>query len=199
MLLVGDESGALGGNNGSDGPLRAFAGAERATVVSVGTEPRGAPGDLIHLGGGREMLCTVLSDQLRRRTQPSHPGLVDGWHVALQGIDPARAAELEFGNGRVVSAGSCLAAQTQEPVAVRSPGLFDTLQPDCGLLELPAWERLDVAHTESMLVSRALDLRSGLLYETLEDDWGRADSVRFCSLERPVLPRCAPPRVATGR
>src|SRR5581483_8793483 len=84
VLLGGDEFGNIGGVKGSDA-LMLVPEAGRATVVSVGVEPEGAPPGVVHLGGGPVTFVQLLSDQLRRRSEGRVPD-IDGdpaWTVIL--------------------------------------------------------------------------------------------------------------------
>src|SRR5512132_2573214 len=74
VLVAGDEFGPLGGLPGSDSFLLVPQ-SSRATVISVGAEPSGAPAEVIELGGGPSLFLGVLADQLERRRRWDVPEL----------------------------------------------------------------------------------------------------------------------------
>ena len=68
VLVAGDEFGPIGGFPGSDSRLRS--GLESALAVSVGPEPSGAPGGVVHLGGGPRTFRALLAHQILGRSLP---------------------------------------------------------------------------------------------------------------------------------
>ena len=89
VLIAGDEFGPVGGITGSDAFLLVPEGA-RATALSVGAEPNGAPGEVLELGGGPAAFLQLLADQLERRRRGDVPEL-DGdpdWTLVVEGLDP---------------------------------------------------------------------------------------------------------------
>ena len=85
-LIAGDEFGPLGNCPGSDS-LMLVPGSEGAVCFSVGPEPEGTPEGVLDLGGGPELFCDILADQLRRRYEGELPLCVqeNGWHVIIDG------------------------------------------------------------------------------------------------------------------
>jgi hypothetical protein len=53
--------------------------------VSVGTEPRGVPADVVWLGGGADAFAAVLEDQIARRRRGELPTVVEDpqWTLAI--------------------------------------------------------------------------------------------------------------------
>jgi hypothetical protein len=62
VLIAGDEFGPVAGLDGSDYKM-VTPQAKRATFVSVGPEPGGAPPEVVHLGGGPACFQTLLAYQ----------------------------------------------------------------------------------------------------------------------------------------
>jgi trehalose/maltose hydrolase-like predicted phosphorylase len=193
VLVAGDEFGPLGGLPGSDS-LMLVPEAEGATVVSVGTEPEGVPDGILALGGGPTVFLDVLKDQLERRARREVPMLdrEPSWTIAVDGLDPKmeRVNEtlLTIADGRIGTSGSPLAVHPDTTPNVVAASLYDGSGTETGLLSCPEWAQLSLWLGPSDPVRRVLDLRSGVLHETIRTDGeGVTASIRFSSLARPGL------------
>ena len=193
VLVAGDEFGPLGGLPGSDS-LMLVPEADGATVVSVGTEPEGVPDGILALGGGPAVFLDVLKDQLERRVRREVPMLdrEPSWTIAVDGLDPKmeRVNEtlLTIADGRLGTSGSPLAIHPDTTPNVVAAGLYDGSGTETGLLSCSDWAQLSLWLGPSDPVRRVLDLRSGVLHETIRRDGeGVAASIRFSSLARPGL------------
>lgn len=165
VLIAGDEFGPIAGFAGSDDRLRG--GAEGAVVVSVGTEPNGAPGGVLHLGGGPPGFRQLLRQQLRLHPPVSPPRSQarvsdhdleiwdlgpDEWRVDEHGYDPAIERQIEsrlsIGNGYLGVRGSLeLPAAPSRPRTFVA-GLFDTPESDPAVPALvpgPDWLQLQIS------------------------------------------------------
>ena len=193
VLVAGDEFGPLGGLPGSDS-LMLVPEADGATVVSVGIEPEGVPDGILALGGGPTRFLDVLKDQLERRARREVPMLdrEPSWTIPVDGLDPKmeRVNEtlLTIADGRIGTSGSPLAVHPDTTPNVVAASLYDGSGTETGLLSCPEWAQLLLWLGPSDPVRRVLDLRSGVLHETIQTDGeGVAASIRFSSLARPGL------------
>lgn len=202
VLIAGDEFGPVGGLTGSDAFLLVPEGA-RATVLSVGAEPNGTPGEVLALGGGPAAFLQVLADQLERRRRGDIPEL-DGdpdWTIVVEGLDRRleRVHEtlLTLADGRMGTRGAPLFDHTDTAPGVLFSGVYVGDGSATELAACPDWTRLGPAPVRKPRVTRRLDLASGLLREE-----GPLTSLRFSSLARPatvVLRAQANPAVVMSR
>jgi len=188
LLVLGDTSGSPGGAIGSDSPLL-IPEAARMCVVSVGAEPSGVPAEVRHLGGGPAMLCEILDEQLRRRSERRVPAVDDdpAWTIREIGRDPLRhrVSETLFTLG---AAGFATRGSVEEAPAGLPPVLASGVYTGTGsgqhLLPAPDWTGLsiDPAPAEDR---RVLDLRSGLLWREETGAGQPLRTVRFASATHP--------------
>lgn len=184
VLVAGDEFGPLGGVPGSDSFLLVPE-AARATAVSVGAEPTGAPAEVLAVGGGPDAFVRILADQLERRrrgdvpdvdTDPDWTLVVDGRDSRLERVDESL---LSLADGRLGTRGApTVAAGTATPSVVFA-GIYDGEGAAAELAQLHDWTRLAAVRRRPR-VARTLELRTGLLRET-----GPVTALRFSSLARP--------------
>jgi trehalose/maltose hydrolase-like predicted phosphorylase len=186
VLIAGDEFGQLGGLTGSDSFLLVPEGV-RATAVSVGAEPTGAPADVIELGGGPDAFLGILADQLERRRRGDVPDL-DGdseWTLTFEGLDPrlerVRESILTQADGRLGTRGAPVFDHPAASPGVLLSGAYVGDGPATELAPCPDWTRVAPARRRRPKVTRRLDLASGLLREE-----GAITSLRFSSLARPA-------------
>jgi trehalose/maltose hydrolase-like predicted phosphorylase/hydroxymethylpyrimidine pyrophosphatase-like HAD family hydrolase len=190
VLIGGDEFGPLGGLPGSDS-LLLVPEAERATAVSVGAEPTGAPADVIALGGGPEAFVEILEDQLERRRRGDVPE-VDAdpdWTLTVEGFDPelARVHESWFAlaDGRIGVRGSPVLPHPGSDHAIFVAGVYDGKGPETNLRSFDPWPDLPGELPVDPLLRRRLDLRSGLLREDVALPDGPLAVLQLSSLARP--------------
>ncbi len=186
VLIAGDEFGPVGGTTGSDAFLLVPEGA-RATVVSVGAEPNGTPGEVLELGGGPAAFLQLLADQLERRRRGDVPEL-DGdpdWTIVVEGLDRRleRVHEtlLTLADGRLGTRGAPLFDHADTAPGVLFAGAYVGDGSVNELAACPDWTRLCPAPPRTPRITRRLDLATGLLREE-----GRLTSLRFSSLARPA-------------
>jgi trehalose/maltose hydrolase-like predicted phosphorylase len=185
VLVAGDEFGLLGGVRGSDSFLIVPEGA-RATVISVGAEPSGAPADVHALGGGPALFRHVLADQLERRRRWEVPELDDDpdWTLVVEGLDPqlerVHESRLALADGRLGTRGTPVFDHPSTEPSVVLAGVYDGEGSATALAHCPDWTRLVLAQPNRPRISRRLDLATGLLREE-----GPVTSLRFSSLARP--------------
>lgn len=163
VLIVGDEFGPIAGFAGSDDLLRA--GADGATVTSVGPEPNGAPPGVIHLGGGPVRFRELLDEQIRLIQAigagpwdaasaadldvPSAPPMDLAWRIDEEGYDPSHehAVESRFAvsNGYYGIRGALeVPTRTSRPRTFVA-GFFDASPTEPAvpaLVQAPNWIRL---------------------------------------------------------
>jgi trehalose/maltose hydrolase-like predicted phosphorylase len=186
VLVAGDEFGPVGGLTGSDSFLLVPEGA-RATALSVGAEPNGAPGEVLELGGGPAVFLRVLADQLERRRRGDVPELDDDpdWTLVVEGLDPRleRVHEtlLTLADGRLGTRGAPLFDHAGTAPGVVYSGVYVGDGPATELAACADWTRLAPAPARTPRITRRLDLASGLLHEE-----GPLTSLRFSSLARPA-------------
>ncbi|MGE5272925.1 MAG: glycosyl hydrolase family 65 protein [Verrucomicrobiota bacterium] len=202
VLIAGDEFGQLGGLTGSDSFLLVPEGA-RATAVSVGAEPTGAPAEVTELGGGPGAFVGILADQLERRRRGDVPD-VDGdpeWTLTFEGIDPhlerVRESILTLADGRLGTRGAPLFDHQAAAPGVLFSGVYVGSGPATELAPCPDWTRVAPARRNRPKITRRLDLATGLLHEE-----GALTSLRFSSLGQPgtvALRAHANPTVAVTR
>jgi trehalose/maltose hydrolase-like predicted phosphorylase len=205
VLVAGDEHGSLGGLPADS----LLVGSEYPgpTVVSVGPEPTGVPSGVVHLGGGPDAFLALLEDQLERRERRDVPEIADdeGWTVAVDGLDPelerVHEALLTLADGRIGTNGSPAWSHPLATPRVLAAGVYDGEGPATELLAAPCWQVLASALPDGARLRRRLDLRSGLLRQTLVAAEGEAAALRFSSLARPgtvALRAAGPPAVVSG-
>ncbi|PZR83790.1 MAG: hypothetical protein DLM65_01185 [Candidatus Aeolococcus gillhamiae] len=190
VLVAGDEFGELGGVPGSDS-LILVPEAEGALAVTVGAEPFGAPPGVLALHGGPARMIEVLEDQLRRRRegQPPSPTRTPGWCVTVEGLEPeherSRAAILTVGDGLIGTTGSLLLSHPAAASETRTAGFYDGEGAEEHLRPCPAWNQLDAALDSAARVSRALDLRTGVVAYDVAHNGATVSAVAFSSLAEP--------------
>ena len=190
VLVVGDEFGSLGGLPGSDS-LLLVSETDGAVAASVGAEPTGVPSGVVPLGGGPARFVALLADQVRRRAQLDLPVPGDStWTITLNGeLDPrlerGTEALLAVADGRVGTNGAPVLAHPSAQPRVLVAGVFDGEGPDTHLLEGPIWFRLPGDFPASGMLRRTLELRTGLLHESIDTSDRTVRSVRFSSLAVP--------------
>ena len=197
VLVAGDEFGPLGGVTGSDSFLLVPE-AARATALSVGAEPAGAPAEVVAVDGGPESFVRVLADQLERRRRGDVPE-VEGdpaWTLTIEGVDRrlerVHESLLTLADGRLGTRGSPVVGSAVTAPGVVLAGAYEGSGPSIKLARAPLWTRLR-APRPLRPHRRRLNLRTGLLHEE-----GPVDSLRFSSLARPgtvVLRANAPPEL----
>ncbi|MEX2554988.1 MAG: glycosyl hydrolase family 65 protein, partial [Actinomycetota bacterium] len=205
VLIAGDEFGPIGGVPGSDS-MMLVAGSERATAISVGIEPDGVPGRVLHLGGGPATFLDVVDDQIDRRRARRVPAVDPdpAWCVVVDG-DPRLArvresiltlSESPFGlRGSVEEDG----AGTHGLLAASD--LFDRKDAETTLAEGPLWTELSVAPNKAATEHRTLDMRNGILLRERSSRAGRFRTMRFLSSARAGLMAMraeGPPRILTA-
>jgi trehalose/maltose hydrolase-like predicted phosphorylase len=190
VLIAGDEFGPLGGLPGSDS-LLVIPEAEAATVVTVGTEPTGAPAGVLILAGGPAAFMRVLEDQLARRREANVPGVANDpdWTLAIDGVDAemerVNEALLTLAGGEIGTSGSPVGAHPAARPRVLAAGIYDGEAGQTDLLPCPVWTRLDGALPADAMFRRQLDLRTGLLRQELVGQAPGLDVLLFSSLPRP--------------
>jgi trehalose/maltose hydrolase-like predicted phosphorylase len=190
VLVAGDEFGSLGGLPGSDSLLVVpeYAG---AAVISVGAEPTGPPPGVVFLGGGPESFLAVLVDQLARRERGDVPeiGGEEGWTLAIDGLDPelerVHEALLVLADGRIGTSGSPVWSHPLAAPRVLPAGVYDGDGPSIELLAAPTWQVLASELPAGARLRRRLDLRTGLVRQTLAVSDGETAALLFSSLARP--------------
>ncbi len=162
-----------------------------ATVVLVNGNQGSPRSGVVALTGGMARLHQLLADQLRRRRQRALPAVTTqaSWSVALEGFDfeQERVHEALFtlADGRVGISGAPLASHPSRHSWVIAAGVYDGDGPSTHLLTGPvAFELGKVGAGTPM--RRALDLRTGVLYESAGAQPDAVESVRFVSLARPT-------------
>jgi trehalose/maltose hydrolase-like predicted phosphorylase len=203
VLIAGDEFGPLGGLAGSDALLLVPA-TRRATVVSVGVEPTGAPPDVLHLPGGPESFLALLTDQLERRRRGDVPDIdVDpDWTLTVEGVDPrlerVHEAMLTLADGRIGTRGSPLLAHPAAAPGTLAAGVFTGGGPESELAACPDWTQLPGELPLDPLLRRRLDLRSGVLRQEVALPSGTLTSLQLSSFAEPgtvALRAAGPPAV----
>lgn len=186
VLVGGDELGPLGGVTGSDSKMLVDELA-RALVISVGAEPEGCPDQVLHLAGGPDRFLTVLATQLDRRRARRVPTIDHdpAWVVGLP--DDAALARVSESLG-ALSNGWAGTRGTVEENGVGTTALFIVSGEYAPLdrsplLAGPCWTSLEVPG-EPAVGRREVDLRSGVLLRTREDETGLR-TLRFMSMTRP--------------
>ena len=190
VLVAGNELGSLGALPAGESSV---AGSEqpRPTVVSVEPEPTGVPPGVVHLSGGPDAFLALLEDQLERRERLDVPEIADaeGWTLAVDGLDPelerVREALLTLADGRIGTNGSPAWSHPLAAPRVLAAGVYDGEGPATELLAAPYWQVLGCALPDGARLRRRLDLRSGLLRQTLVSAKGEAAALAFSSLARP--------------
>ncbi len=186
VLIAGDEFGQLGGLPGNDSLLLVPEGT-RATAVTVGVEPTGAPADVIELGGGSDAFLAILADQLERRRRGDVPDVDTDpdWTVVFEGLDPrlerVRESILTLADGRLGTRGAPLFDHPATAPGVLLAGVYVGDGPAVELARCPDWTRVAPARGIRPKITRRLDLATGLLREE-----GALTSLRFSSLARPA-------------
>jgi trehalose/maltose hydrolase-like predicted phosphorylase len=202
VLIAGDEFGQLGGLPGSDSLLLVPEGA-RATAVTVGADPTGAPVDVVEVGGGPDAFRAILADQLERRRRGDVPDVDTDpdWTVDFEGLHPGlervRESILTLADGRLGTRGAPLFDHQATAPGVLLAGVYVGDGPATELAPCPDWTRVAPAWRNRPKLTRRLDLATGLLREE-----GLITSLRFSSLARPAtvaLRAQANPALAVAR
>jgi trehalose/maltose hydrolase-like predicted phosphorylase len=190
VLLAGARMRPVAGLPGRDA-LLLVPRARRATAVSVGTEPGGAPAEVIALGGGPDTMLGLLELQLRARRDRRAPE-VDAdpvWSHTVHGVDPrlerAHESLLTLSDGRIGTRGCPLPQVDGEAPGVLATGVWTGHGPETTLLPAPVWNRLGWELGPATAVRRTLDLRSGVLRQEVRAPTGALAAVAFSSLARP--------------
>jgi len=206
VLVAGDEFGPLGGLPGSDS-LLLVPESVGSVALTVGAEPTGAPPGVLHVRGGPAAFLAVLDDQLARRRAGAVPevGREAGWTITIDGVDPEleRVHEtlLTIADGRIGANGASPWAHPSATPRVLASGLYDGEGPQTELLALPVWQVLAADLPARARLERALDLRTGVLRQTLSAPDGDAATLSFSSLARPgtfVLRGAGPVNLVAG-
>jgi len=190
VLVAGDEMGALGGVPGSDSRLLSPAAVERATAISVGVEPGGAPDGVRHLGGGPGSFATLLAAQVECRRLGAVPELDEdpGWTIHIAGVDRTleRVHEslLTLADGSLGTAGTPLGRHPAAAPLVLAGGVYTGSGSSVELARCPVWNLLPLDVDEAP-VERTLDLHTGLLRCVLAPEPGQVEAMLFSSLARP--------------
>jgi len=182
VLIGGDEFGPIGGVTGSDSFMMVDA-FSRSTVVSVGVEPGGAPGAVLHLGGGPARFAELLDAQLAHRADHRVPRVDPdpAWTLSLP-TDVARMRVAEslgsLGNGWAGTRGSREEGGRGSAPLFLVSGVYDGAK----LLPGPLWTGLELSTAyRDNDEHRLLDLRTG----TLARSGARVQSIRFVSVSSP--------------
>jgi kojibiose phosphorylase len=193
ILIAGDEFGPLGGFEGSDSLMMAPS-ARGAVFVSVGPEPTGVPGGVIHLGGGPANFRAFLRYQASIREEPRPLDLPlsrtrdEHWNLIEEGYTLAREHEIEslfsVANGYAGTRGSIPEGSPLSDPATFLAGIFDAVPGSGSVPELavgPDWtEMLVVVEGRELRINasqdlghrRVLDLAQGTLWR----EWLARDS-----------------------
>ncbi|HEX7049438.1 MAG TPA: glycosyl hydrolase family 65 protein [Longimicrobiales bacterium] len=200
VLVLGDEFGDIAGFAGSDAKLRLRT-RPAPVYVSVGTEPGGAPADVIHLGGGPACFRAVVTEQARLHRRPPQsrgsaalealvqPTRDPDWTLVETGFDLAREHEIEslftIANGYVGVRGSLAEGSPLSAPAAFVAGIFAASEAAGGvpaLVGLPTeWlaliiladgEPLRLDRGAALEHRRILDLRQGILWR----EWRHRDA-----------------------
>ena len=205
VLVAGDEFGPLGGMAGSDALLLVPA-ARRATAISVGAEPTGAPEEVLHIPGGHELLLRILEDQLERRRRRDVPELDADptWTLTIDGdpgLERVRESLLALADGTIGTRGSTLLRSPASDPAVVANGVYMGNGPDTDLAGCPQWTALPGELPPDPLLRRRLDLRTGLHRQDLVGGGRALAALQLSSLERPgtVALRVAGPGLPEAR
>jgi trehalose/maltose hydrolase-like predicted phosphorylase len=191
VLIAGDEMGPLGGVSGSDS-LMLVTEATGATALSVGVEPGGVPGQVVHIPGGPAAFVAVLEDQVERRRRGDVPRVTadPSWslHIAGVGDQLERVHEtlLCIADGRLGTNGAPLVAHPAAAPSVFLAGAYQGDGGDTALSACPPWNRLDGGLSAPATLHRTLDLRTGLAHHRWDSSGGSVDAVAFSSLIRPA-------------
>ena len=166
-------------------------------VVVVGREPESrdfeagsVPDRVARADGGWARFAEVLADQLERRRRGDVPGVDEapGWALVVEGFDPgrerARASLLTIADGRLGTTGSPVLHHPATTPHVLASNVYDGSGPETQLLECPVWYRLPGDLPDNAGLRRVLDLRTGVLHESI-DDHEAYRSLRWSSLARP--------------
>lgn len=189
VLITGDEFGSLGDIAGSDSWMLVPESA-RATAVSVGVEPTGTPAGVLHLGGGPERFIAVLVDQLERRRRGDIPEIDEdpAWTISFEGFDSERERAIEacltLSDGHLGSRGTPRSPRTVAAPLVVAAGVYDGAGSRAHLLACPTWQHVTASRSQHHELRRVLDLRTGLVQESLLDANTTRRSVMFASLAR---------------
>jgi trehalose/maltose hydrolase-like predicted phosphorylase len=186
VLVVGDEMGSLGGVIGSDALMIA----DGSAAVSVGVEPEGVPGGVLHVPGGTDAFEEILRDQLERRSRRDIPEVAGDadWTIEVDGINPLlqRVYEAQFtlGDGAIGTRGIPLSPSEGSRPDVFAAGLYRGEGSRQELVPCPAWN--DAFHVDDVKeVLRTFDLRTGVQrYEATTAD-GPISAFLFSSLDSP--------------
>ncbi|MDQ3874558.1 MAG: hypothetical protein M3322_03255, partial [Actinomycetota bacterium] len=186
VVVAGDEFGSLGGVPGTDS-LLLVPEASGAVAFSVGAEPTGTPTGVIALGGGPAAFAAVLEDQVDRRERRDVPDVAEdpGWTLEVDGLDPEleRSHEtlLVLADGRFGTSGGPAWSNPYAAPRVLVGGVYDGDGPTTDLISAPTWQVLSSELPAGERLRRVLDLRTGILRQTVDD----AAALLFSSFARP--------------
>jgi trehalose/maltose hydrolase-like predicted phosphorylase len=111
------------------------------------------------------------------------------WCIVVEGFDPqterVRGALMALADGRVGVGGASLAGHAGERRWTVAGGVYKGDGPETHLLPGPVGFHLPYRLAPGAALRRVLDLRTGVLSETIVTDAGAAHAVRFSSLARP--------------
>jgi trehalose/maltose hydrolase-like predicted phosphorylase len=171
-----------------------------------------APQDVLVVDEGELDPAALLEDQLerRRRGELPVPDASPEWTLAVEGFDRTlervHETQLTVADGCLGTRGAPLVGDTATSASVLASGVYDGEGAESRLLGCPVWSRLDGDDVPPEPLSRVLDLRSGLLFESAGDC---VRAVRFACVARPgtaVLraeetggARAVPPLLAPNR
>ena len=191
VMIAGDEMGPLGGVSGSDSLLFVTE-AAGVTALSVGVEPKGVPGQVIHVPGGPAAFLAVLEDQVRRRRRGDVPRVTadPSWSLHIAGLDEqferVHEALLCIADGRLGTTGAPLVAHPTAAPLVFLAGAYQGDGADTALVACPPWNRLAGGLSAPATLDRTLDLRSGVVHHRWGSSGGSVEAVTFSSLIRPA-------------
>ncbi len=192
LAIVGDEMGTLDGVRGSDNFMVVPAGA-RATVFSVGVEPEGVPDNVALVRGGPSVFLSFLDDQIARHHGHELPKIDRDplWTIVINGaghrLERVNQSLLTLASGTVSGSGApCLRHPTVAP-DVFVAGAYRGAGSDSELLPCPVWQELPVALGRGASLVRVLDMRTGMLWQTVPHSHGQIAAISLAALHQPGL------------
>ena len=142
------------------------------------------------VGASSRLLRQVLIDQLTRRRRHAlpEPNVRDGWSLVVEGFDADHERVDEalvcLADGHIGTSGSSLAPAPGRHPWVIAAGVYDGEGPESHLLGGP--KVFELAGVRAGVPQRrVLDLRTGVLHELTDSEYGTFQSVRFVSLAQP--------------
>ena len=188
LLVLGDEYGTVAGLPGSDS-LMIVPAAARATFVTVGPEPHGAPRGVLLAPGGPAAFADILSEQvsvaedrlsngwgstlLRGEVVVVTLSVADGilptgdptWRIVADGFQPAREHDIEsilaVSNGYIGTRGALAEDGIVSNPGTYLAGVYDRAPGSIAeIVEAPDWAKLDI-----QVDGEALRLETGGVFE----------------------------------